>query len=180
VIALLCAVSTSSAPSLVRVKNEPRLLTAQASPAPVRTHPSRSADQVFHPAPEAVSKSNSGIPPASLVQLASFTAGRKESPNPAPARHRRPPAHSRLIARFTRPRNAAGNPVEKPSPDPAELDAKVARTSEPPGDVSATRYGVVLVVMTREEMTSAGSVTWQVSLWELHLPAPTKPIPRKT
>jgi hypothetical protein len=66
----------------------------------------------------------------------------------------------------------------------AEGDTEVAKgVPARDADVTSERYGVVFVVMTGQQMTSSGSVTWQVNMWELRLLAPvehpTKPLPRK-
>jgi beta-lactamase regulating signal transducer with metallopeptidase domain len=182
-IALLCAVSISSAPNLVSVKDRPPS-DAHASLPPARTASSMGVDPVFAPVGKA-SSANSG---PSLVQMAKFTQARTESPDFVPRRlQKRQLKHRSLLTARSTQKVAMANKMPTSLADerpltPSNPDAQVATGQAPVSESPDQRYGMVMVVMTGQRITSAGTITWQVNMWELRVPVqrPAKPIPRKT
>jgi beta-lactamase regulating signal transducer with metallopeptidase domain len=190
IIALFCALFTVNAPRLVRVNDNPRSggTAALAAKKPVG---SGGADQVFRTATEGLSR-RGGASFAGILQMANFTPVKAESPKTLQALLKKSrPNHSSLRrARFTLSQKPVSTDDGSPSPAderPTNLpgsDAQVAGSAPPmDGESPTQRYGVVLVVMTGERIASAGTVTWQVNMWELRLMAPVehpaKPTPRK-
>jgi beta-lactamase regulating signal transducer with metallopeptidase domain len=178
-IALLCAISTSSAPNLVSVNDNPPLS------GPTRPIANAGEDQVFqHPAQMLSAKS--GAPAASLLHMASFPKATTGSP--VPLRKTAQPKRSSLpTARRMQSQHlavaAAGSlsPAGERQPSRPYFDVEVPT---PDSEASSQRYDVVFVMMSGERITTNGSISWQVNMWELRVPAPaerpTKPIPRKT
>lgn len=191
VIALLCVVSTSSAPNLISVNdNQPQKI--RASLGPNRAVSNRQVDTGVNPGTEATAQTG-GTARASLIHMASFNPDRTQRSKAVPARLVRKSSrkHAAMLKARATPSQNPDSPSKVPAlfadKQPASLpegDTEVARAApEREADAAVERYGVVFVVMTGQQITSAGSITWQVNMWELRLPAPvecpTKPIPRK-
>ncbi len=184
-IALLCAISTSSTPNLVSLRDD----QPRAAAASLR---GGSIEPLINRGPQ-------GQRVVPLVNMAKFVPASTATQRPMKARgaslqsqsrhswfvpaHYVPPTH--LVAE-----NRGAEPSAKIEP-PSHSDRASLRPTgfsandrDKDSDVDTQQYGVVLLVVTSERINSTGSVFWQVNMWEMRLPAPashpTKPIPRKT
>jgi hypothetical protein len=193
-IAVLCAVSTSSTPDLVSLRdNQPPAFASVGSKVASTQNPHAASNGPV------VSREVAGKDAAPLVKMAKFTEASVPASKPLkalPANLRSQAGHSSYVpARY----EAATHRASTNRKDGASAN-KSARGSEqatllptnftPPDhdrediEAGAQHYGVVLLVVTSARINSAGSFAWQVNMWEVRVPAPsshpTKPIPRKT
>jgi len=167
--ALLCALTASQVPQLVGLGEAPQPTKAALAVAtPMQAGKLANGMKT----PDGRSPNPAGITPSWFVP-ASYTPAsikprqRKRSATRMEASRRAPEAgRTRLVA--TRDPIAIAKENEAPSPAPASDD----------------RGAVLVVVMTRAQVISAGSQLWQVQTLELHWLVPevrsAKPIPRKT
>jgi beta-lactamase regulating signal transducer with metallopeptidase domain len=198
-IALLCAISTSSTPDLVSMRDDrPAAAASGSASASAQSLRGAGIDPVVNRGPDKVAplilmktvKFDAASTPrhrTSMPRTANLKSQSKHTPF-VPARYV-PPTH--LVAEnkeASLSARAAGN-IDPPSQsDRAELrptgfSARDRNKDKEDSDVTQ-QYGVVLLVVTSERINSAGSISWQVNMWEMRLPPPashsTKPIPRKT
>ncbi len=127
---------------------------------------------------------------ASLVDMAKFTPPGLESQTPArpaeaklhPGRSLAVPATYRASSKRAQQIKAHTSKTPKIPEGPETAEASTSVLAQD-GEGGLHEYGVVLLVVTSGRITSAGSMTWQINMWELRLPAPadhpTKPIPHK-
>jgi beta-lactamase regulating signal transducer with metallopeptidase domain len=195
-IALLCAVSTSSTPDLVSLRDNQPPVVASAGSQMESAQNLRGVgiDQV---ASREAAPGKNVVP---LVKMAKFTAASAPARRPLralPANLRSQAGHSSYV----RPRYEAathlasknredGPSANVQSPGRSEQATLLPTNFTPPEndreeiEGGAQQYGVVLLVVTSARINSSGSFAWQVNMWEVRVPAPssrpTKPIPRKT
>jgi bla regulator protein blaR1 len=194
-IALLCAISTSSSPDLVSMRDDRPAGEAASSLALARDLRGAGIDPVVNREPNKV------VPLVKMVKFeaAGTPAHRTSMPRTAnlksqagrtpfvPARYV-PPTHLVAENKKAEPSANIARNIESPShSDRAALRPKgfsATDQNKESGDLDTQQYGVVLLVVTSERINSAGSISWQVNMWEMRLPAPashsTKTIPRKT
>jgi beta-lactamase regulating signal transducer with metallopeptidase domain len=193
-IALLCAISTSSTPDLVSMRDD-RPAPAAPTVASARDLRGAGIDPVVNREPNKVAplmkmvKFDAASTPAHRTSMRR-TANLKSQSGRTPfvPAHYGPPTHP--VAEYKqaeRSANVVGN-IDPPSQsDRATLRPtgfSATDRNKEAGDLDTQQYGVVLLVVASERVNSAGSISWQVNMWEMRLPAPashsTKPIPRKT
>jgi hypothetical protein len=177
-LALISAVSTSGMKNLVTVTGEQRAINLSALTS-VSGVQRGGSDQVVNPA-----VANT----APLVHMAKFTPPRTQSqlePMSRPVERKSQSARGLVVparyagfpkVRKTPPASPADEAALFDFPDVSEyVDSVAAADSQ-----DATRAdGVVLLVWASERVTSAGSMTWHIKMWEMRF-RPTKPIPGKT
>ncbi|HEY6305123.1 MAG TPA: M56 family metallopeptidase [Candidatus Angelobacter sp.] len=194
-IALLCAISTSNTSELVRLRDgEPAAAASRLASAPDLR--GANIDPVVNRGPEAMT----GKSVALLVNSVKFNAASTAAQRPLKARASNLKAQSGhssfVLARYVPPTHLARENrgaerfanIEPPRhPDQAALRPTGFSANDRDKEASESdtpHYGVVLLVVTSERINSAGSISWQVNMWEVRLPASashlTKPIPRKT
>lgn len=195
--ALVCAVSTSSTPELVRLSDD------QPAQAPMLAGSSSSSSQApmvkssdAHPVIDRGSAAAVGKSAPLVVNMAKFTPA-------SPTAHTAPkawqaslqsqagpnslvPAHYSPAKHVSRPNEVIshGRKTEPQSPNSRSATTASARYQGSDSESEAQQGDVVFLVVASERITSAGSVTWQISAWELRVVAPAvhppKQIPRKT
>lgn len=187
-IALVCAISTSSTKDLVGVSYDQPAIARTNLASTSATQPV--GDSVASRGSVAIEGKNVGP----FLNLAKFSLSAARPQSQVTARSaslKLPSRHSSFgPALYALSKNSA----RKGS---GALRATNVRTLDlpnaagPPAAVAAQgredrphQYGVVLLVVASEHISSSGSMTWRVNMWELRLPAPashpTKPVPRKT
>jgi beta-lactamase regulating signal transducer with metallopeptidase domain len=181
-IALLCAVSTSRTPRLVSLHDDQLATIGSMPSAPDLRH--SGIGPVVNRIPAATPDKYA----APLVKMAKFDTTREAAETPTRRRSANPRSQSGRRA-FVPAHYAAPLISEKRGAEfstgtmrPVNLFADAEDQGDRRGQTQ--QYGVVLLVMTSERISSTGSVAWQVNMWEVRLTAPishpAKPIPSKT
>jgi beta-lactamase regulating signal transducer with metallopeptidase domain len=166
--ATVCAFSTSRAPNLVRLADQPTKVASQPTPSPVAQTPS---------ATNVISITEGGVREASPRLKTTGVSL-------IPARYSPPrPVQQKLMQAKRRPA-----PQPRVQPDAAPVFSAASYWSDPGSPTDQQVGFVVLVVQTqivsRPQITPAGGQVLQINMWEVrwYVPArqPAKQIPRKT
>jgi hypothetical protein len=194
-IALLCAVSTSRTPDLVSLRDDQQAAAASRLTSALDLR-GGSIDPIVNRGPQAMAGKNG----AALMNLVKFNAANTAAQGPLkarPANLKSQSGHSLFVSAHYVPathrvsenkgseHSANAEPPshsERAALRPTSFSAKDNDREASEGETQ--QYGVVLLLVTSERINSTGSISWQVNMWEVRLPAPashpTKPIPRKT
>jgi beta-lactamase regulating signal transducer with metallopeptidase domain len=204
VVALLCAISTSNTPDLVSLRDDQPAVASRSASA--QDLSGASIDPFVSGGPQAIA----GKSVAPFVNMVKFDAASTATqPRPLKARAANLKSQSRrssfVPARYVLATHLVAEDIvaedkgtERASniQSPSHSDRATLRATnfsanddnddnhKEAGEAPTQHFGLVLLVVTSERINSAGSVSWQVNMWEVRLPVPashpTKPVPRKT